>query len=105
MPKRSRKDLNETAASIVAQHTGQPLPVVNRKRVKNPAAVALRKERERKGVSPAQPHNTRYGCHHHLRKNMLKCGTDPGTPFHDLHDPFTFTPSRGGGGSRFFSAP
>jgi hypothetical protein len=41
MPKRSSKDLNETAASIVAQHTGQPLPVLTPKPEKNPAAVAL----------------------------------------------------------------
>jgi hypothetical protein len=41
MPKRSSKDLNQTAASIVAQHTGQPLPVITPKPEKNPAAVAL----------------------------------------------------------------
>jgi len=41
MPKRSSKDLNQTAASIVAQHTGQALPVVTPKPEKNPAAVAL----------------------------------------------------------------
>jgi hypothetical protein len=43
MPKRSsnQKDLNEIAASIVAQSTGQPLPVVQSKPKKNPAAVAL----------------------------------------------------------------
>jgi hypothetical protein len=42
MPKRSRKkrkpDLNQTAASIVSQSTGQPLPIET---PKNPAAVAL----------------------------------------------------------------
>ena len=41
MPKRSSKDLNQTAASIVAEHTGQPLPVIPPKPQKNPAAVAL----------------------------------------------------------------
>jgi hypothetical protein len=43
MPKRSSspKDLNQIAASIVAQSTGQPLPVVQLKPEKNPAAVAL----------------------------------------------------------------
>ena len=43
MPKRSsRQDLNQIAASIVAQHTGQPLPVINQVPIaKNPAAVAL----------------------------------------------------------------
>jgi hypothetical protein len=35
MPKRSSKDLNETAFSIVQQSTGQAAPI------KNPAAVAL----------------------------------------------------------------
>ena len=43
MPKRSSspKDLNQIAASIVAQSTGQSLPVVQLKPEKNPAAVAL----------------------------------------------------------------
>jgi len=41
MPKRSSKDLNQTAASIVAMHTGQPSPVLTPKPEKNPAAVAL----------------------------------------------------------------
>lgn len=41
MPKRSSKDLNQTAANIVAQSTGQSLPVINRQPAKNPAAVAL----------------------------------------------------------------
>lgn len=43
MPKRSstKKDVNQLAASIVAAHTGQPLPVLNPKPEKNPAAVAL----------------------------------------------------------------
>ena len=43
MPKRSSspKDLNQIAASIVAQSTGQPLPVVQTNPEKNPAAVAL----------------------------------------------------------------
>jgi hypothetical protein len=35
------KDENQLAASIVAQTTGQPLPVINPKPEKNPAAVAL----------------------------------------------------------------
>lgn len=39
MPKRSSKDLNQTAHSIVAQVTGQAAP----KPEKNPAAVALGK--------------------------------------------------------------
>ena len=43
MPKRSRKqlepDLNQLAARIVAQSTGQPIPAT--KPEKNPAAVAL----------------------------------------------------------------
>lgn len=37
MPKRSSKDLNETAFSIVQQSTGQAAPAPE----KNPAAVAL----------------------------------------------------------------
>ena len=37
MPKRSSKDLNQTAFSIVQQSTGQAAPVP----AKNPAAVAL----------------------------------------------------------------
>ena len=43
MPKRSstKPDLNQIAASVVAQSTGQPLPVVHLKSEKNPAAVAL----------------------------------------------------------------
>ena len=42
MPKRSSKpDLNQIAANIVAQHTGQPLTVINPPPAKNPAAVAL----------------------------------------------------------------
>jgi len=46
MPKRSstEPDLNQIAASIVAQSTGQPLPVIQaklEKPKKNPAAVAL----------------------------------------------------------------
>jgi hypothetical protein len=41
MPKRSSSDLNQTAANIVAQSTGQPLPIVNPSPIKNPAAVAL----------------------------------------------------------------
>lgn len=42
MPKRSSKpDMNQIAANIVAQHTGQPLPTINPKPAKNPAAVAL----------------------------------------------------------------
>lgn len=39
MPKRSSKDINETAFSIVQQATGQPAP--NPPPAKNPAAVAL----------------------------------------------------------------
>lgn len=39
MPKRSSKDLNQTAFSIVQQATGQAAP--GSKPVKNPAAVAL----------------------------------------------------------------
>lgn len=43
MPKRSStpKDANQLAASIVAQTTGQDLPVIAPKPEKNPAAVAL----------------------------------------------------------------
>jgi hypothetical protein len=41
MPKRSSKDLNETAFSIVQQSTGQAAPAIAPKPVKNPAAVAL----------------------------------------------------------------
>jgi hypothetical protein len=42
MPKRSSSpDTNQIAASLVAAHTGQPLPVINAKPAKNPAAVAL----------------------------------------------------------------
>jgi hypothetical protein len=41
MPKRSSKDPNQTAANIVAQITGQPLPTITPKPAKNPAAVAL----------------------------------------------------------------
>lgn len=42
MPKRTRKpDMNQIAANIVAQHTGQSLPVINSNHVKNKAAVAL----------------------------------------------------------------
>jgi len=44
MPKRSSNpptDPNQLAAHIVALTTGQPLPVVNPKPEKNPAAVAL----------------------------------------------------------------
>jgi hypothetical protein len=42
MPKRTRKpDMNQIAASIVAKHTGQPLPIINGTHEKNPAAVAL----------------------------------------------------------------
>jgi hypothetical protein len=41
MPKRSSTDLNQTAASIVASITGQPLPSLSPKPEKNPAAVAL----------------------------------------------------------------
>jgi len=37
MPKRSRKDINETACAVVKQATGQNVP----KPKKNPAAVAL----------------------------------------------------------------
>jgi hypothetical protein len=39
MPKRSRKDINETAFSIVQQATGQS--TAKEKQAKNPAAVAL----------------------------------------------------------------
>jgi len=41
MPKRSSKVINQTAASIVVQSTGRPLPALNDKPEKNPAAVAL----------------------------------------------------------------
>ena len=41
MPKRSSSDLNQMAANIVPQSTGQPLPVINPIPAKNPAAVAL----------------------------------------------------------------
>lgn len=43
MPKRSRRleDVNQIAANIVAQSTGQTLPIVKPKPAKNPAAVAL----------------------------------------------------------------
>jgi hypothetical protein len=41
MPKRSSKDLNETAFSIVQQSTGQAAPVPPPVPAKNPAAVAL----------------------------------------------------------------
>ena len=37
MPKRSSKDINETAFNIVQQSTGQAVPA----QAKNPAAVAL----------------------------------------------------------------
>lgn len=43
MPKRSSRDINETTASIVAQSTGQRLPVTNVHIAKNPSAVALGK--------------------------------------------------------------
>ena len=39
MPKRSSKDINETAFNIVQQSTGQTAP--EPKQAKNPAAVAL----------------------------------------------------------------
>lgn len=41
MPKRSSKDLNQTAFSIVQQSTGQAAPVSPPAPAKNPAAVAL----------------------------------------------------------------
>jgi hypothetical protein len=41
MPKRSSKDINETAFSIVQQSTGQVTPVPPPMSAKNPAAVAL----------------------------------------------------------------
>jgi len=41
MPKRSSRDINETAFSIVRQSTGQAAPVLPPMPVKNPAAVAL----------------------------------------------------------------
>jgi hypothetical protein len=41
MPKRSSKDLNETAFSIVQQSTGQAAPIPAPMPAKNPAAVAL----------------------------------------------------------------
>jgi hypothetical protein len=41
MRKRSSTDLNQIAANIVAQSTGQPLPSLTPKPEKNPAAVAL----------------------------------------------------------------
>jgi hypothetical protein len=41
MPKRSSKDLNETAFSIVQQSTGQAEPMLPPGPAKNPAAVAL----------------------------------------------------------------
>jgi hypothetical protein len=43
MPKRSGnpQDLNQIAAKVVAQSTKEPLPVVQSKAEKNPAAVAL----------------------------------------------------------------
>jgi len=41
MPKRSSRDLNETAFSIVQQSTGQAAPVPSSAPAKNPAAVAL----------------------------------------------------------------
>jgi len=41
MPKRSSSDINQIAASIVAQSTGQPVPSTMPKPEKNPAAVAL----------------------------------------------------------------
>ncbi|MGB7748344.1 MAG: hypothetical protein WBN75_13780 [Verrucomicrobiia bacterium] len=41
MHKRSSKDLNETAFSIVQQSTGQTMPVSPPMPAKNPAAVAL----------------------------------------------------------------
>jgi hypothetical protein len=41
MPKRSSTDLNQIAARIVAQTTGQPLPSITPKPAKHPAAVAL----------------------------------------------------------------
>ena len=41
MPKRSSRDINETAFSIVQQSTGQAAPVPPASPAKNPAAVAL----------------------------------------------------------------
>jgi hypothetical protein len=41
MPKRSSKDLNQTAFNIVQQSTGQSAPVPHPVVEKNPAAVAL----------------------------------------------------------------
>lgn len=41
MPKRSSKDLNETAFSIVQQSMGQAAPISPPEPAKNPAAVAL----------------------------------------------------------------
>ena len=42
MPKRSSKDINETAFAVVQQATGHNQPVVQTSQpVKNPAAVAL----------------------------------------------------------------
>lgn len=44
MQKRSSKDINETAFSVVQQVTGQPRPSVQTSgHIKNPAAVALGK--------------------------------------------------------------
>jgi hypothetical protein len=41
MPKRSSKDINETAFAVVQQATAQQTPPVRPKHEKNPAAVAL----------------------------------------------------------------
>jgi hypothetical protein len=58
MPKRTRgPDLNQVAANIVAQHTGQPLPVIKRDHPKNAAAVALGRLGGLKG-GPARVKNT-----------------------------------------------
>ena len=46
MPRRSSiatEDTNQTAARVVAVSTGQPAPKFQRKKKKNPAAVALGK--------------------------------------------------------------
>ena len=47
MPRRSsirrKEDTNQTAARAVALSTGQTIPKIQRKRKKNPAAVALGK--------------------------------------------------------------
>jgi hypothetical protein len=50
MPKRKTEDINEAAFRVVRESTSEPIPITNRKKRKNPAAVALGKLGGKKGV-------------------------------------------------------